>query len=137
MNKSDFETKANKIAGAVFGIFILYGGIIALVAFWAFGNAPAIYGIVYLAVAFFTVIMGIFYKYILNGIVYTIELNKVIVQRQNDLEALVRRTQGSGYSTYGQSNNESINYGQSNNGYQSNGYSNNGYQNNGYSNNGF
>lgn len=34
MNKSDFETKANKVAGAIAGIFIFYGVIVALLACW-------------------------------------------------------------------------------------------------------
>ena len=43
--------------------------------------------------------------------------NKIIIQRQNEIEALVRRNKGNGYS----------NFGQSNNGYWNNGYSNNGF----------
>lgn len=132
MNKSDFETKANKVAGAIAGIFIFYGVIVALVALYAFSEAGAIYGIVYLAVAFFTILMGIFYKYVLNGIVHTMDQNKYIIQRQNEIEALVRRNQGNGYSNFGQSDN-----GYQNNGYSNFGQSNNGYQNSGYSNNGF
>lgn len=105
MNKSDFETKANKVAGAIAGIFIFYGVIVALLALSAFSKVGAIYGIIYLAVAFFVSLMGIFYKYVLNGIVHTMDQNKYIIQRQNEIEALVRRNQGNGYSNFGQSNN--------------------------------
>lgn len=65
----------------------------------------------------FAILMGIFYKYVLNGIVHTMDQNKFIIQRQNEIEALVRRNKGNGYS----------NFGQSNNGYWNNGYSNNGF----------